>query len=408
MTKSLIIERETKLISDTSTQENSTETTKYDDNSLPINAILVNGHKYRKEILLQFSDDYSTYRVRDDIRREFTLKVFNHPESKEFIETMKKLRGKQCVASIVEYEILQDKILIIFESGKPIKTQDIQKNLIKRRLRQVITAAGSIAEANLNFSNLHLNDFIDTNGGFRLIHFESTYQTPPDPSITTFAPLVPILTEILEGKKADLDSEDISSIQKSITLAGKTEIQNLKQLLNSDTMRDGFRVVINKGNRSATPDPHNLVPFKRRRHRQVILDYEDEEEPILIKRIEPGDVPSFTYLIFLSLGVIFSLIESIYIKLTIKLSYSFTYLMARTSLFICAVCGAILALTLKNYSVENPPISLTSKLKKWCLFLNGYVIVMIGIKSLEFNYEIITSAGAFVLMVWLLSSFIIA
>lgn len=378
------------------------------DDSIAMNVIFVNGHKYKKESMLQMTSEYTTYSIRDDIRRQFTLKIANVTKPKDFVLSLNKLKGKSCIASIIEYQILHDQVLVVFEAGKPINIREIPKNLLKRRMKQIITAAASVADEKMDFTNLSLDDFINTNGGFRLIHFESTYKSPLNSSIKTFAPVIPLLKEIFDGKRAELDNDDVNNFQKAIKLTETTEISKMKELLDSEVLRDGFRVVINKGNRSATPDPHNLIPFKRRRRRQVQEEDEYDNEPVIIKRIEPGDIPSVPYLLFLSIGVLISFSVNLYIKLTLRSSLNFTSLLINVVLVICSVCCAFIGVVFTKLKDEFPPTQLTSKLKKWCIFLNATVIMTIGCKSLEISYDPITSSAGFILMVWLCSSMIIS
>ena len=108
--------------------------------------ITVCGHHFFIDNILTQTEQFDMFKIHDDLKREFALKIMLQPELKEtYINCLKILKNKPCIASIFEYEVKDSLLHIVFELGQPVDVFSIPKNLLKRRMRQILTAAASIA-----------------------------------------------------------------------------------------------------------------------------------------------------------------------------------------------------------------------------------------------------------------------
>ena len=362
-------------------------------------------HKFLVDNILTTTEEFDMYKIHDDLKREFALKIIkNQNIQKSYINCLNILKNKPCVAAFFEYEIKNSQVHVVFELGQPVDVYTIPKNLIKRRLRQILMAISSISEAGLHFADLNIEDFMDTNGGIRLIHFEHTLTNINKEDETTFEPCTHLLNEIFEGRKNSLDQSLYKDLKKCVDAAKETEIKDIKELINSQFMRDTVKVTFHKSNRAMTPDPHNLVLMKKRRPRRE----ESPQNPVLMKKIKVQDMPPPSYLNFLGIGIFLSIFFVAVMQCSLTSTTTFTGLALKLSWIALSVCISYLIATYRYIKAEDDSAAeYMIKLQKWCRGLVVYILLTVGFRSLEFTLDTTTIGASVTLFVWLIASYLV-
>lgn len=354
--------------------------------------IQVNSHQYIVDE--KISEDYicTMYKVHDTNNREFLLRNIRHISITEYMNCVALLKGKSCIASYFEYQYQNKSINIVFETGNLVDPLIIPKNLLKRRVRQILTAISSINSSQLHFSQLDIDDFIDTNSGFRFINIESTMTKKSNVSERTFAPASKLINYLIEERRITLDPKLYREIKQMAQKAEQTEVTQLEFLLRSDLFQDSMKVTIGKPNtRSVTPDPHSRVmrsPPPGTAHRNTENRIKKQENLFIIKNFQPADIPSHSHLIFCIIGVFICLFVTLYLHFTTHSSVSFTFLIIKVIWLGISVCGAFAFAALNQYNnnsnMENF-IETMRTLKKWFSLLNIYLAFVVVARMFEFN-----------------------
>ena len=367
--------------------------------------IQIQSHKFVVDNILTTTDEYDMYKIHDDLRREFALKIIkNQKIQNNYLNCLNILRNKPCVAAFFEYEVKDSMIHVVFELGQPVDVCTIPKNLIKRRIRQILMAIASISEAGLHFADLSIEDFIDTNGGIRLIHFEHTLTNINQEDESTFEPCVHLLNEIFECRKGSLDQDLYRDLKKCVEAAKESEIKEVKELITSQFMRDSVKVQFHKSNRAMTPDPHNLVLMKKRRPSRE----QSPQNPVLMKKIKIQDMPPPSYINFLGIGIFLSIFFVAVMQCSLTSTTTFTGLALKLSWIALSVCVSYLIATYRFIKAEDESAGeYIIKLQKWCRGLVAYILVTVGFRSLEFSIDTTTIGASVTLTVWLVASFLV-
>lgn len=376
-----------------------------ENKSNEIKEVVVCGHKYFIDNIITHTDDYDLFKIHDNLRREFGLKIYKKKSlEKEFLDCLMLLKDKPGIAAIFEFELFSDHVSVVVELGTPVDVMSIPCNLLKRRMRQILTAITSVWNAQLDFADISMKDFVETNGGIRLMHVESTLTNSGNVRETTFAPVAHLLNELVEDNRIKMDPKLYKELQRCISKASETEIAQSKHLLNSELFRDGFRVTITKNTRAMTPDPHNLVLMKKRRNEKEV----EEEEPVPIRKLNIDDIPTIPYVAFIGIGVFLSSLFVLAMQLTLKSSLTFTGMALKTSWVFIVACGALLLATFKMVNENDcDSVEYIANLKKWTRILVSFVILIIGGKVLELGIDSSDAFEAVSLGVWLIASFIV-
>ncbi|EAY16943.1 hypothetical protein TVAG_280590 [Trichomonas vaginalis G3] len=375
----------------------------------------VNNHPYYVEDKISEEYLYAMYNVIDKFKRKFILRIIRHTPITEYINCIALLKGKSCIASVYEYQPQNKNIFVVFETGKPVDPMEIPKNLIKRRVRQILTAISSLNSAQLHFAQIEIDDFIDTNGGFRFINIENAIIGKKNASEKTFDPAVKIINALVEPRRITLDPKLYREIHQMGEKASMTEISKLENLLRTDLFQDSVRVnfVSRQNSRSATPDPHTHIIKKQQSQTikpKAKLQRPLHEEPAIML-INPGQLPSYSQLIFCCIGAFICLFITLYIHFSAVSSVSFTNLMLKLVWVGICLCGAFSFAAMKQYGNLNNAeyfIETVSNLRKLFNLLTAYLLFVVGAYAVEFNsIDVISVTLTAILLILLVTNLLV-
>ena len=374
--------------------------------------IKINEKEYFIDNILLKTDNFTMYKVSDSLKREFALKKVIKISKSEFVNSILLLKGKPCIATVFDYESTPDSVNVIMELGTPIDPMNIPKNLIKRRMRQILTSVASVSSAQLHFSKLTLSDFVETNGGIRLMNFESTLYKEKSVSEKTFAPITHILKELIEGRRITMESSLYRDLTKIIAKAEETDVSQLDHFLNNELFRDNAKVTINRSNRASTPDPHNLRVMRKVK----IVEQKQETEEVqpasipeeaLIPKIIPKSRPKKGIVAYFGVGIFLCLTVLITLQSTLGATPTFTALALKLGWIGVAACGALAFATLTAFDDDDYIQDTIDKLKTWCIALIGFTLFVIISKVVEIRMDLYSLGIVPVLIAWVIGTLVL-
>ena len=391
------------------------------DSSCIKEIVTICGHKYFIDNILSETDLFTLYKVSDDLHREFCYKRTKYISRSEYVNALILLQNKPGIAKIFEYESTGESVNVILELGSPIDPFMIPKNLIKRRMRQILTAVSSISQAQLHFSNLQLSDFVETNGGIRLMHVESTINQTTV-SEHTFAPITHILKALIEQRRITMDPTMFRDLNRMIQKAGETEVAQINNMLRTELFKDDLKVTINKSstNRSSTPDPHNLRRIQRNpiqisnskdlSFQAPTYDSPQFSEIEIIPKIPASRASSSIskkHILYYASGVALCTSVLITLQIAIGLSMTLTALALKPGLIAVACCAALTVATFTSFDDDYDIAESVAKLKKWSISLGAYTLFLLFSKYLEVSADQFTAPTACVIVAWMIGALVL-
>jgi len=357
---------------------------------------IVGNHGYTVLENIQTTQNFNLKHVKDEIGREFALKTVFFPQPEVYVDILQRAKSKPGLATFFAFYQQNDCVKVLFELGYPIVPISIPKNLIKRRMRQIMTSVLSLYKIGVCFSPLKISDFYETNGSVRLIHYESCFlneQMLP----TTFKPAVGLLLSILDPRRSSLDSTSLKNFERLITNASSTKMPEMASFINSELCRDDFLVTISqRSSRSATPDPRSLygnVPVKSSFITKSRPDY-----------VQPEPISKYEYL--QCSGIIIVLFSCIFINVLLpKRKITWSGIALKTIWIWIAACGAQFFSTINLAKIERK--ASLKRLKKWTWGLTFMYLLIVFGKLIEIGSDNVSYFSLFIICIWILLSIIV-
>lgn len=353
--------------------------------------------------LLEENKNYCLYKVVDVFEREYLLKEVRYQPVSSYLTALTLLMNKSCVAFISEYEVVDDKILIIYEYCQKIDVHNINPNYLKRRFHQILTVVYVLHKVGLHFSCLKLSDFCQTQNGFRLFHLENTLRESNNVSEITLESTAPLLSSLIEHRRMTIDPNLYKTLQKIIEKARSTECVYLEDLLNSPMFKVKKRVIIEPSERAFTPDPHDLIPMRHKVHHYISGGALWKTDPDL----DPSSTKMKIITIYMFIGVFLPFISFIHIQTSRLGPMSFASLANKITILGITVCGSLLLATVRDEDKDIYYIEQMAKLRNFITYLCLFSCCTLFIKILESKNSLLTLSLTFHTVIWIIFSLFI-